>query len=695
MSINRFSILGTALSLAIGLSALPADAAFNFSPDDLKCRTTISKRAGKVVKAAAQAVGTCYRARVSQTRDIADDCYDMTVADDKERVPRAQAQLTKHVVDKCSATPNVLNEYVSCSTSCQTDLGLPNPLGTVEDIAACLNCTLVEAVEDASRDGLGVPDVAGMAEDIDTKRCARKSQIGFQKFLLKANREQLKCQSTQDADLSIRPSIAACSVLDPAGKAENTRQKSEADVLDKCVDADLGQVNACDTGSTAALASCLTASFQTGIDETFVRTYELEATLCPTRVTSQIQAGTNIFGTSETELNVGNLGPGHLLDIPHGYQISVDVTCPGVEAGACGECTVDGISADGAQYGFFTRCKAEPHVPCSLLFQNDPACTDSGECVYFLGPPLAISTAGTFTATLNALNADATGTVNPDDGTGELNLDLRARAHSGVFQHQPAPLCVGDTTVQDGIKDGTCVEGLNDGDDCDVQGSDLTFGDVSLDCPPNPLANISGDGLIIGLNLTTGTSTMPFNTPCDDPLPPSTPCACAQCSGDIALPCNSDQECIDAGAGLCTTNGGGAAHPRSPNSCTSNDCSALPGITHRGECTSGPDDKFCDGFLRGNGRGILSCTNNSACQGFEGGQQQVCPNDDCGSCSIVERRSCFNDPIVITGTPDLDNPILGATFCLPPTSNAAVNSATGTPGPGVVRLESFVERFYD
>lgn len=698
MSIYRLTILGAALALGLGTSAVPAQAAFNFSSDDLECRNSLAKDAGKVVKAATKAIGSCYKGRIKQTTPESDDCYDMAVADQKGRVARSQGQLSKHAVERCASSTNILNEYVSCSATCQASLGLSNPLSTASGVADCLNCTLVDAVVDSARDGLGVPDVVAMADDTDTKRCARKAQQAYQKYLVAGLKEQVRCQSDQDEDLAVRPSIDLCSVADPdpsTGKGAKLLAKAESAILDKCVEADLAQVNACDTSDRTLLAACLASNFKVGLDQSFARTFGLETTICPTRVTSQIQAGSNPFGFSETELSVGHVGPGHRLDIPHGYQLSVDVTCPGSVAGACGSCTVDGISGDGAQYDFFTRCKDEPHVSCNLLFQNDPACTDSGLCTYFLGPPLAISTAGTFTTTLNALATDATGTVNPDDGTGQLNLDLRARAHNGVFQHQPAPLCVNDTTPQDGIKDGLCLEGLNDGLPCDIQGFDVTFGNVSLDCPPNPLANISGDGLIIGLALSTGVSSMPFNTPCDDPLPPSIMCACAQCSGDVSLPCNSDQECADAGAGACTTNGGGAAHPRSPNSCDGGTCSALPGITHRGECTVGPDDQFCDGFLRANGRGILSCTSDASCQGFEGGVQQVCPNDDCGSCTIIERRSCFYDPIELTGTPDLTNPILGATFCLPPTSNAAVNSATGSPGPGVVRLESFVERFYD
>jgi hypothetical protein len=53
-----------------------------------------------------------------------------------------------------------------------------------------------------------------------------------------------------------------------------------------------------------------------------------------------------------------------------------------------------------------------------------------------------------------------------------------------------------------------------------------------------------------------------------------------------------------------------------------------------------------------------------------------------GDCTLVERRACFLDPIVATGTPDPEFPVAGAVFCVPPTSNSGINSAAGLPGPG-------------
>ena len=108
------------------------------------------------------------------------------------------------------------------------------------------------------------------------------------------------------------------------------------------------------------------------------------------------------------------------------------------------------------------------------------------------------------------------------------------------------------------MKNGTCQDGANNGNPCDVQGYSATFAagannqGLSLDCPPAPLGNISGSGLNIPLELTTGASSLPFDNQCDSPLG-FLDCACGQCSGDTSLPCRNDAECALAGAGTCTS----------------------------------------------------------------------------------------------------------------------------------------------
>jgi hypothetical protein len=97
----------------------------------------------------------------------------------------------------------------------------------------------------------------------------------------------------------------------------------------------------------------------------------------------------------------------------------------------------------------------------------------------------------------------------------------------------------------------------------------------------------------------------------------------------------------------------------------------------------GPDVRYCDGALRANGKGFLACDTNADCIVLN----SVCPNNDCGTCSITETRSCFLDPIVSAGTADPKKPAIGSVFCIPPSSASGVNAATGLPGPSRSRVQ--------
>ena len=58
-----------------------------------------------------------------------------------------------------------------------------------------------------------------------------------------------------------------------------------------------------------------------------------------------------------------------------------------------------------------------------------------------------------------------------------------------------------------------------------------------------------------------------------------------------------------------------------------------------------------------------------------------------GSCTVLDLRRCFPDPIAVSGHADVDNPVTGAVFCIPPTTNIAVNQTAGLPGPGTIQLD--------
>jgi hypothetical protein len=307
---------------------------------------------------------------------------------------------------------------------------------------------------------------------------------------------------------------------------------------------------------------------------------------------------------------------------------------------------------------------------------------------------------------------------------------------AGKCSNNPATRCFFDSDCgagtcnldvpNDGNKDGLCFDGANDGLACDTGGVNPSFparsgaqtggGGYSLDCMPSVGKNISGAGLTLGVTQTTGTATLEANLPCT-----GGECHCKQCSASPASPCNSNADCSGGSCAvsanfqcnsnsdcsnlnlgnctgisrcslatsvMCTTNAdcqnkpGGTCNPSScsvlgsngtspePNDCTDGLCSDIG--NNESQCTTGPDDKYCDGLVRANGLGILACGNNADCT----------TNDPLnGACTLLQRRSCFLDTITATGSPDTDYPVGAAAFCVGPTSNTSINDVAGLPGP--------------
>lgn len=265
-------------------------------------------------------------------------------------------------------------------------------------------------------------------------------------------------------------------------------------------------------------------------------------------------------------------------------------------------------------------------------------------------------------------------------------------------------------------------------------------GGYSLDCQPTSGSNISGQGLLIKLAQNTGTSSLPFTLDCDGAGPGTDVCPCLECSGASGTPCANDGDCsanpgacavpritgafncaintdcnsVNMGScnpgslkctlapsytcatnadctnqnigpcspATCTSKGNNFAGFPIPNQCDGGGCTNIGG--EEGECTTGPDEMFCDGLVRADGTGMKVCSSNADCAASGGGG---------GLCSQVVRRKCFLDPIVANGSPDPAFPVAGATFCVPGTNNPGVNSAAGLPGPARVVSQGAAKTF--
>jgi hypothetical protein len=320
----------------------------------------------------------------------------------------------------------------------------------------------------------------------------------------------------------------------------------------------------------------------------------------------------------------------------------------------------------------------------------------------------------------------------------------------------PGGACNDDPVPNDGVRDGVCssYSGADSGQPCDKGAFNSSFpafpsgpsgGWYSLDCMPAAGANASGQGMRIRSVRTTGMSSLSAELPCAGG---AVDCPCFMCTNDPTFPCSSDQECVDlpapstctlatgsrpaecetnadcdsADAGncitfsltqrcqfaltvSCTTNAecqdidlgncrvpacsavGGAGVDPLPNGCDNLECTdSGNGL---GECTTGPDDKFCDGIVRPDGHGMVPCSSDEDCN-F--GMIGVLPVH---TCSIVERRSCFLDPIEAVGSADPLRPVMTETYCAGTLSSTGKNAAYGLPGPARAVRQTSLRSYCD
>jgi hypothetical protein len=728
----------------------------SFDSDEAKCRKALSKNVGKVQKTAAKVSASCHKDRNSTKRDVGDDCNDMAVADaPKAKLAKAQTKFVNAMAKSCPASigDGVLDEYISCSESCNAQLAplIGNPIATYDDLARCLGCMAADAVAARNVSVLGNPSAPLASKD--DQKCHQQLSKSYDKYVQTIVKNRSKCQDKAEAKAgACGLTDTTCLTDDDKGKIAGSLAKAAAGVSKKCGIADFSQFNlagscsvAVDPASYNACAGPL--SEQVG-GTTLVDTYSRgDEGICPIRIDTNIRGGYGKLCAhnsdcapvqvcapagavdrcqTATRLDVGWTGEAHDVDTTDNYTLSANVSCPEegrcsddqgvscttngdcagicIQADPCGNCSIDGVAMNGPQYTDFTRCEADTAIPCTMPFQLDGAC-GGALCGAYVGPPLPMNAALSPLCSLLRVETDVTGTANPDDGSSTFLSNLVSKVHFGITQTLPCPTCVGDIVAADGVKDGECNYGSpidpdpHNGAPCDAQGFQGTFANesdgvaLSLDCPPTQDKNISGVGLRIPINFTTGTASLPFETNCDPPFPPPPAfvCACGVCSLDTLKGCVNNADCDLGSEGTCTTNGGGQAAARQPNQCSDLVCSSVSG--GRGECGGGgvgDTIKYCDAELRASGEGYLNCTNNIDCAAFA----SICGGDNCGNCTLEKTRPCFVDPIEFVGSPDLDDPILAGTFCLPPTNNNAINVWYGLPGPGRVRTSTVVNSVY-
>jgi len=653
---NRCCIIIVTVVTLLGFSPIAANAQVTAS--DAKCRATISKAGSKYVKTAQKAVIGCHKLRDGGKIGAGTNCNDLSEADLKGKVATTAQKTHDAIVSASACGTSVLAQFGRCPAPFETieDGGATTGIDDYSELSDCLLAHADKLVEDSADRVLGSPS-APLASDV--LKCHGALAKGYAKLVDRTVKERAKCQATSDKTGGPY-SYFGCATSDPKGKIQATRDKAAAAITKACsVLTPLSRSARGARGAFPDLGSCaetvdgvivcaLDETAKTAGGGTAAMLWELPG-ICPGSGSYVV-----IPTASGTELDTGYTGLVHDMDPVLGYRgAAFTITCD-ADCGSCASSTV-APPADAC------RCNGDTSVGCT----TDPDCAGfGGSCQCFYGPPAPFNAGGTPACVTTRVDGTMSGSLDPATGAIDLHVPLRVNIYIGIAQAQPCPLCDADT--------GTCDGGARNGLACTVDATDATFGSVSYDCPPSFGANITGVGLKTTVDYTTGSASLPFGTNCGGFLG-AFDCACAVCSLDPSITCNSDSECALFGAGTCTASGG-AGGQRRPNNCDDLTCSPDLGAgLGEGTCLAGPVDKYCNGFVRSNGEGILPCIDDADCDAYG-----PCPGGvSCGTCTLSKSRECFLDPIEAEGVPGAAIVGIG---CVGATSNVAVNTAAGFPG---------------
>jgi cysteine-rich repeat protein len=380
-----------------------------------------------------------------------------------------------------------------------------------------------------------------------------------------------------------------------------------------------------------------------------------------------------------TDFDRGWTGISHNLDWNRTQIRRLALECPLDAEPGCGTCQVLGLAPLRGE----CRCENDRQIICDEPFAVDNDDCGGNMCQCFAGPPVPFVSGNLPTCIVERYGRDPSGTVNVDSGERSIDIRTRVLTYTGENLVTPCPYCDGDTVAGDGIRDGLCVLGEQAGAACDADARNDSFpapggGDTSLDCFPASGKNGSGTGLKINWAQTTGAAVLEPSGDWACGFPPILTfdtCHCGLCDNDGSVPCSSHADCPEGG--LCGLSGSGTPLP---SQCAA-DSTCVLGANGEGVCDDGPVDRLCDGRLRADGSGFISCLSDADCEADNIGV-------DAGACTLERLRPCFPERIEREGRSDASNPVLASITCLPTESNAGRNSVHGQPGPAARRWEA-------
>lgn len=649
MNLKRFPrlvtrCLGVSLIAAL-LAAVPA--AHAITADEAKCRTKLATSLAKYVKAAQKAVNSCHKARDKGDLPAMTNCNDLVVADTNtgSKASAAKAKAGTDITTACSAVPSVLTQFVRCPAPFQaSDDAGTSGIDSLSELTTCLFLHIDDQLTSAYTEAMGSPTIT----TTDQGKCHAAIGKNLAKVIDTTVKERSNCQKKLD---KTAPTLGfSCATYDAKLKISKAIDKGVSSIATLCASPAVAAAMDSCAATGAELADC---AVEEGAGVTAAATASLLWELpgnCPGGAKLRFEES-----LGETDYDFGWRSYNSEHDPASGFPVA-RYALSGCDS-ECENCSTSGVTSPPEA----CRCNGDGSVLCSV----DGDCAGfGGTCQCHMGPPMHLSAGGLALCVRPVLASALTGSADPTTGDVSLSGTVRFLIHSGLSILRPCPTCAG----------GTCHGGARDGLACSVDGSDATFGDVSYDCPPNPASNISGTGLRIPVSFTTGSVSLPAAVPCDAPLN-FLDCACSTCSLDNTIPCNSDAECSGVGAGVCRTDGGHGGPFRKPNECSDLACSPDPSLEpNEGKCLADPDTLSCDGFLREDGRGVISCDDNSDCAAYS----PLCNGGGCGTCSVAHTPDCFLDPIAASGAAG-DKVVTAG--CMVPTSVPATNTVFGLPGP--------------
>jgi hypothetical protein len=690
------------LSLASALAPSPG---FALTAAETSCRDEIAGNLARYVASVAKVVTKCHDLRSAGDLALDIDCNDVEQADTDDRLARSRSKLGEAIVEECSGAGSLLAGYDECPAPAETadDEGATSGIDSFSELAACLAALADRHVGNLARDAEGSPPEPLLNPLLKCQKTLGKGVVKIVRTIMK---ERQTCQNAAD---SSGDGSYECENSDPRARIEKTRDVHVSKVAKSCAYAPdvLAKLDAC-SDDTAALAACSRSSadmhgsalirlaYDTSTPVTTTTTLSTTTTTipagpacgasapacngtCPTGAACETDGSSCtcvVQGTgpcapaqitrmirarysgvpSLTTLSTGWSGKALDVDVPDHTGDTVNVTCDS----NCENCQID-LNTDVDNPASLCRCTSNQAQNCDVVNGADPTHCGSVDptCRCYFGAPLALSSGGTPACVVSRIRQQYDGTMDLRRGEWHDQIRLASVVHLGISQTAPCPTCEGDIKPNDGVRDGSCAGGVSS-NACDENGEHATYGPTSLDCLPASAANVSGAGLLIELNASTGEISLPATLPCQTPS--GAMCPCRVCTGNGNLGCSSDAQCAANGAGTCTDAGGAGVVL---NTCDGFMCNA------NGVCATGPVDTYCDGLVHPDGRGFLPCSGDADCTPYSA-----------GACTVADIRRCVPDPFLAEGKPGPFDTSTAALFCVAPTSNPGVNLAGGLPGPG-------------